>query len=43
MDASAVTIITEERLTTRKKGAPITLKRIGADLWTVFGSLEAAA
>ncbi|WP_321346595.1 hypothetical protein [Halopseudomonas oceani] len=42
INASAVTIITEETLTTRKKGAPITLKRLGADLWTVFGSLEAA-
>ena len=43
IDAGAVTIITEETLTTRKKGAPVTLKRLGADLWTVFGSLEAAA
>jgi hypothetical protein len=42
IDASAVTIITEETLTTRKKGAPVTLKRLGADLWTLFGSLEAA-
>ncbi|MEO1819463.1 hypothetical protein [Pseudomonas sp.] len=40
--AAAVTIITEETLTTRKKGAPVTLKRLGADLWTLFGSLEAA-
>ena len=42
IDASAVTIITEETLTTRKKGAPVTLKRLGADLWTLIGSLEAA-
>lgn len=42
IDASTVTIITEETLTTRKKGAPVTLKRIGADLWTLFGSLEPA-
>tara|TARA_Y100001001_G_scaffold160000_2_gene181870 strand:- start:2786 stop:3307 length:522 start_codon:yes stop_codon:yes gene_type:complete len=43
IDASAVTIITEETLTTRKKGSPVTLKRLGADLWTLFGSLEGAA
>lgn len=40
--AAAVTIITEETLKTRKKGSPVTLKRLGADLWTLFGSLEAA-
>jgi hypothetical protein len=42
IDAGAVTIITEETTTTRKKGSPVTLKRLGADLWTLFGSLEAA-
>lgn len=42
IDGVAVNIITEETLKTRKKGSPITLKRLGVDLWTVFGSLELA-
>lgn len=39
---AGVTIITEETLKTRTLGSAVTLKRLGADLWTVIGSLEAA-
>lgn len=40
IDASAVAIITEETLKTRKKGSLVTLKRLGPDLWALSGSLE---